>query len=208
MKTVIVLGAGGRAGVVTTRAFLAAGWRVKGFVRKAGAARLAPGVEIVEGDASHRAALIAACGGADIIVNALNPPYTEWRERALPMTENVIAAAEATGATHMFPGNVYNFGYHIPVGANEETAEIPSTEKAEIRIAMERLFRGFAEERGVRTIILRAGDFFGGSRSGSWLDLAILARLRKNIFTWGGPMDIPHSFAWLPDFGRALYQPT
>ena len=56
----------------------------------------------------------------------------------------------------------------------------------------------------MRTIVLRAGDFYGGTKPQSWLDLIILAKLRKNIFTWGGPADIPHAFAYLPDLGRAF----
>lgn len=204
MKTVIVLGAAGRIGDAAAQAFLAAGWRVKGLARNAKTTQLSPGIEPVQGDAFDQAALIAACEGADVIVNALNPLYTEWADKVMPMALNVVAAAEAVGATHMLPGNVYNFGYAIPVGATEETPEIPSTEKAEIRIAMEGLFREAALHRGVRTIVLRAGDFYGGSKPGSWLDLIILAKLYKNVFTWGGPMDIPHAFAYLPDLGRAF----
>jgi nucleoside-diphosphate-sugar epimerase len=122
----------------------------------------------------------------------------------MPMAENVIAAAQAVGASHMLPGNVYNFGYAISVGTGADAAEVPSTEKAEIRIAMEALFRERAQTHGVQTIVLRAGDFYGGTKPESWLDLIILSKLRKNIFMWGGPADIPHAFAYLPDLGKAF----
>jgi nucleoside-diphosphate-sugar epimerase len=204
MKTVVVLGAAGRVGDAAARAFVAAGWRVKGVARNAKAAQLAPGVEAVRADAFDRASLIAACQGADVILNALNPQYTEWAEKVMPMAENVIAAAQAVGATHMLPGNVYNFGYAIAVGTREDAPEIASTEKAEIRIAMEALFRERAQTHGVQTIVLRAGDFYGGTRPESWLDLIILSKLRKNIFMWGGPADIAHAFAYLPDLGKAF----
>jgi nucleoside-diphosphate-sugar epimerase len=204
MKTVVVLGAAGRVGDAAARAFVAAGWRVKGVARNAKAAQLAPAVEAVRADAFDRASLIAACRGADVILNALNPQYTEWAEKVMPMAENVIAAAQAVGATHMLPGNVYNFGYAISVGTAEDAAEVPSTEKAEIRIAMEALFRERAQTHGVQTIVLRAGDFYGGTKPESWLDLIILSKLRKNIFMWGGPTDIPHAFAYLPDLGKAF----
>ena len=168
MQTVVILGAAGRVGDAAARAFVAAGWRVKGLARNAKAASLAPGVEVVQADATSRAALIEACRSADVILNALNPLYTEWAEKVMPMAENVIAAVEIAGATHMLPGNVYNFGYGIGVGATEDAPEMPSTEKAEIRIAMEDLFRRKAQERGVQTIVLRAGDFYGGTRPESW----------------------------------------
>ena len=204
MKTVVVLGAAGRVGDAVARAFVGAGWRVKGVARNARTAEVAPGVEAVHADASDRASLIAACAGADVIVNGLNPQYTEWAEKVMPMAENVIAAAQAVGATHMLPGNVYNFGYDIAVGTREDAPEVPSTEKAQIRIAMEALFRERAQTHGVQTIVLEGGDFYGGTKPQSWLDLIILSKLRKNVFMWGGPTDIPHAFAYLPDLAKAF----
>jgi nucleoside-diphosphate-sugar epimerase len=122
----------------------------------------------------------------------------------MPMAENVIAACEASGATQLLPGNVYNFGHDVRLGMDETMPETPSTPKARVRIAMEELFRRRAEAAGVQTLVLRAGDFYGGTKPGSWLDLFIMAKLRKDVFTWPGPMDAPHAFAYLPDLGRAL----
>ncbi len=204
MKTAIVLGAAGRVGDAAARAFLKHGWRVKGAARGAKAATLAPGVESVNVDAYDRPGLIRACEGADVIVNALNPPYTDWRETVLLMAENVAAAAQVVGATHMLPGNVYNFGHAVHCGMKEDAPQVASTEKAELRIAMEDLFAERAAKAGVQTLVLRAGDFYGGTRPESWLDLVILSKLRKDVFTWPGPMDLPHAFAYLPDLGEAF----
>lgn len=204
METIVVLGAAGRMGDAVARAFVEAGWRVKGLARNAKVADLAPGVEPVQADAADRAALIAACAGADVIFNGLNPLYTEWREKVLPMAENVIAAAEASGATHLLPGNVYNYGHAIGLNTDENAPFDASTDKAEIRIAMEGLFAERAKTRNVQTIVLRAGDFFGGPRSGTWHDLLMLTKLGQDVFTWPGPMDVPHAFAYLPDLGRAF----
>lgn len=204
METVVILGAAGRIGDTAARQFLAKGWRVKGVARNARADELAPGVEPVRADASDRGALIEACRGADVVLNCLNPQYTEWREKVLPMAGNVAAAVEAAGATHMLPGNVYNFGHRIGLGMREDAPQLPSTEKAAIRMRMEELFGELAQKRGIRTVVLRAGDFYGGPRTGTWMDLIILAKLRKGIFTWPGPMDLPHAFAYLPDLGAAF----
>lgn len=204
MARIVILGAAGRVGDAAARAFLQAGWSVAGVARSGSAGTLAPGVTPVTADVFDRAALIEACRGADVILNAVNPKYTEWSEKVLPMAENVIAAAEVVGATHMLPGNVYNFGHSIGMEMTEDTSEVASTPKAAIRIAMEALFRQRADRSGVRTIVLRAGDFYGGTKPESWLDLVILAKLRKDVFTWGGPMDVPHAFAYLPDLARAF----
>lgn len=204
MQTIVILGAAGRIGDAAAKAFLAAGWRVRGVARNAKAATLRSGVDVIEADANDRQSLIRAVEGADVILNALNPKYTEWETTVMPLAENVMAATEASGALHLFPGNVYNFGREIGVGMREDALQIASTAKARIRIAAEDLFRERAETRGVRSAILRGGDYFGGVKPESWLDLFILKDLKKDVFTWPGLSDIPHAFAYLPDFAEAF----
>jgi len=204
MQTVAILGAAGRNGDAVARAFLKAGWRVKGVARGAKVSTLAPGVETVTADAYDRQALVAACAGADVIVHTLNPLYDDWTNTVMPLAENVLAAAEATGATVMIPGNVYNFGYAIGVDTDETAAFAGDTEKARLRIAMEALYERAAREKGVRTIVIRAGDFFGGARPESWLDVMILKDLKKDRFTWPGGWQTVHAFAYLPDLAETF----
>ncbi|MFZ2099221.1 MAG: NAD-dependent epimerase/dehydratase family protein [Oricola sp.] len=204
MQTIAILGAAGRNGDAVARAFLKAGWRVKGIARGAKVSTLAPGVEPVTADAYDRDALIAACAGADVILHTLNPLYDNWTDTVMPLAQNVLAAAEATGATVMIPGNVYNYGYSIGVDTKETVPVHGDTEKARLRIAMEALFERAAREKGVRTIIVRAGDFFGGKRPESWLDLMILKDLKKDRFVWPGPWQTVHAFAYLPDFAETF----
>ncbi|GAB4350411.1 MAG: SDR family oxidoreductase [Oricola sp.] len=205
MQTVAILGAAGRNGDAVARAFLKAGWRVKGIARGVKVTTMAPGVEPVTADAFDRAALVAACAGADVIVHALNPPYDEWDRKVMPLAENVLAAAEAAGATVLIPGNVYNYGTTIGVGTRETDPVNGDTGKAQLRIEMEALFERAAHERGVRSIVIRAGDFFGGTRPESWLDVMILKDLKKDRFTWPGPSwTTVHAFAYLPDLAEAF----
>ena len=79
----------------------------------------------------------------------------------------------------------------------------PDTEKGRLRVDLEEMFKA-ASDNGVQTIVLRAGDYFGGPVDGSWLDLVIARDLGKNRFTWPGRRDVPHAFAYLPDFGAAF----
>jgi nucleoside-diphosphate-sugar epimerase len=204
MQTVAILGAAGRNGDAVARAFLKAGWRVRGIARGVKASTLAPGVEPVTADAFDRAGLVAACAGADVIVHALNPAYDDWNRTVMPLAENVLAAAQAAGATVMIPGNVYNYGTTIGIDTKETDPVNGDTGKGRLRIDMEGLFERAAHEKGVRTIVIRAGDFFGGSRPESWLDLMILKELKKDRFTWPGPWRTVHAFAYLPDLGETF----
>lgn len=200
---ILILGAAGRLGRTAAEAFRDAGWRVTSLVRSRSTARVAPGTEIVELDAADRASLVEAASGVDVILHALNPVYTEWPRLALPFAEAAIAAARASGATLMFPGNLYNYGSPLPSVIDETTPMHPNSRKGRIRVEIEEQMRNAAAQ-GVRTIIVRAGDFYGGGGLGSWFDRIIVKNLLNDRVTYPGPLDVVHSWAYLPDLAIAF----
>jgi len=138
-STVLILGAAGRIGQVLASAFAEAGWDVRAQARKPLPSALAghPRVQPIRCDATDVAALATAAQGATAVVNALNPPYTEWDRLALPLADAALAAARASGALLMLPGNVYNFGRELPPLLTAATPERGDTPKARIRIELE-----------------------------------------------------------------------
>lgn len=204
MTTVAILGANGRLSNMTARTFQNAGYRVVAVTRNGKAKGLPADVEHRNADALDRQALIRATAGADIIFNGLNPLYPDWRRKVIPMGENVMAAARAHGSQHIFAGNLYNYGRSIPATIVDDTPFEDSTRKGAIRNRVEELFAREAASSNVRTIVLRAGDFYGGGVPGSWFDLMLASRLGKGRFTYPGSLDLVHSWAYLPDLARAF----
>ena len=68
------------------------GGRVSGLVRPGAAHRAPHGIKIVE--TTDRKVAVEAARGMDVVLHALNPPYTKWRQMALP---HAYAAIEAAG---------------------------------------------------------------------------------------------------------------
>lgn len=200
---ILILGAAGRLGYAAAEAFRDAGWTVVSLVRPGAGSRAAPGTIVVEDDGLHREAVLEAAPGADIILHALNPPYPQWAQKAVPMADIAIAAAEAAGATLMFPGNVYNYGKTMPELLDESTPMHPTARKGALRVEIENRMRA-ASERGVRTIILRAGDFYGGAGFGSWFDLVIARDVEIGVVRYPGPLEAVHSWAYLPDLAKIM----
>jgi nucleoside-diphosphate-sugar epimerase len=62
---------------------------------------------------------------------------------------------------------------------------------------------GEACDRGMRAVVLRAGDFFGGGH-GSWFDLVVVKDIDRHRLTYPGPLDVAHAWAYLPDFTETL----
>jgi nucleoside-diphosphate-sugar epimerase len=199
-RRILVLGAAGRLGRAAAEAFRDAGWSVTSFVRPGAEKRAARRTKVVESE--DRAALTEAARGADVLLHALNTPYPQWNRLALPHLYAAIDAAEATGATLMFPGNVYNYGAAMPEVLDETTPMLPTTRKGILRETMEQRLRE-AADRGVRAIVVRAGDFFGGGR-GAWFDLVIARDIAHGRITYPGPLNTSHAWAYLPDLAATM----
>ncbi len=200
---ILILGASGRLGHAAADAFRRAGWSVTGLIRPGTSFRAPKGITVIEGDALNTTTVTEAAHDMDVVLHALNPiSYSEWRKFALPLAYNAIAAAEAAGATLMFPGNVYNYGAGMPDALDELTPMRPTTRKGQLRVEIEERMRE-ATERGVRTIIVRAGDFFGAGH-GSWFDLVIVKELAANRITYPGPLNVIHEWAYVPDLAATM----
>lgn len=202
-RSVLVLGARGRLGLAATRSFAADGWRVIAHARPGAAVTTLPGVTWVHCDVTDHAALVSAARGASVLVHALNPVYSAWESQAMPLLESGLQVAGMLGARLMLPGNVYNFGAGMPTLLSEDTPQRATTRKGQIRIAMEQRLARAAQVGAVKSVVIRAGDFFG-SGSGTWFDRALVKNIHRGKFTYPGALDVPTAWAYLPDLASAF----
>jgi nucleoside-diphosphate-sugar epimerase len=199
----LILGATGSAGRAAAGAFLARGWRVRAMHRKID--QPASGMEWVWGDAMDPDAVTRAAKGATVILHAVNPPgYRRWRQLAIPMLANSIAAAKASGARLIFPGNIYNYAPNAGLSVDERAPQLPVSRKGKVRVEMEHMLVQGARQ-GARSLVIRAGDFFGPGAATSWLHAAMLkpGKPPKSIAYPGVP-SVGHLWAFLPDFAEAI----
>ena len=179
-STVLILGASGKIGSHAATAFRNAGWNVRLYDRKAGNMQ-------------------QAAMGADVIVNGLNPPnYHNWDKIIPEITQQVIAAAKASRATVIIPGNVYNYG--VEQGPwDQNTPWRPVSRKGQIRVEMERAYK----DSGVQTIVLRAGNFLDPEKNGDIGTLMLFRAIDKGAFTYPGDPNALQAYCYLPDWARA-----
>lgn len=208
-KTALILGLSGSVGASTAAALARRGYAIAGLARDPTLAaqtlaRRAPGIAATwhRGDALDPVAVTAAARGAAIVFHGANPPkYRRWREDAIPMLANAIAAARASDARLLFPGNVYVFAPDAGTQLDETAAKKPQTVKGQIRVEMEDMLA----RSGVRTAILRAGDFFGPGADNTWF-AQIPVRKNGRIVKLQDleTARAAHSWAYLPDLGEAF----
>ena len=179
-KTVLILGVSGKIGRHSSEAFSRAGWNVRAYDRQAGN-------------------MTAQAKGADVIVNGLNPPkYHDWEHQIPAITRSVINAARHSGATVIIPGNVYNIGDRGGEWS-ETTPHHPSTKKGRIREEMERTY----EASGVRTVILRAGNFIDPNHQEDVMSLLLLRDIQRGNITVAGNARTLQAYCYLPDWAHA-----
>ena len=208
-QTALVIGITGGIGGELAAALLRRGWRVRALARRrqqaARQTEWLPGIEWIEGDAMRPADVVAAAEGVHLIVHGANPPgYRNWRGLALPMLESTIAAAKSSGARIFFPGTIYNFGPDAFPVLTERSPQRPLTRKGAIRVEMEARLRAAAAE-GVRTLVVRAGDFFGPRAGNSWFAQGLVKPGKPlRSATYPGPRHVGHAWAYLPDLAETV----
>ncbi|EJL84824.1 nucleoside-diphosphate-sugar epimerase [Herbaspirillum sp. CF444] len=211
-KTALVLGATGGIGGEMARKLQARGWTVRALHRNAGNMAARPGRDRfnwIQGDAMQRADVVAAARGVDLIVHAVNPPgYQRWAELILPMIDNSIAAAQDFGARILLPGTIYNYGPDALPHPDEESPQRPVTRKGAIRVEMERRLQA-ASADGVRSLIVRAGDFFGPQAGNNWFSQGMIkpGKMPTAITNPGKP-GLGHQWTYLPDLAETMMQLT
>jgi nucleoside-diphosphate-sugar epimerase len=205
-NTALVLGATGGIGGEMARQLKERGWNVRALQRRGGQAiEKRDGITWLRGDALVAHDVMTAAEGCSVIVHGVNPPgYRRWSELVLPMLDNSIAAAATLRATLVLPGTVYNFGPDAFPALTEGCPQHPVTRKGAIRVEMERRLIA-AGNNGVRTLIVRAGDFFGPKAGNNWFSQGLI-KPGKSVGTISNPgrEGVGHQWAYLPDVARTM----
>lgn len=205
-RIALVLGATGGIGGEVARRLVARGWHVRALQRNPVAlTNRNTAFEWIRGDAMVREDVVGAAQGAELIIHAVNPPgYQNWAGLVLPMIDNTIAAARASGARIVLPGTVYNFAPDTFPVLRETTPQAPLTRKGKIRAELERRMQA-ASADGVRSLIVRAGDFFGPQTSNTWFAGALVKPGKPvRTVTHPGAAGIGHQWAYLPDVAETM----
>jgi len=208
-RTVLVTGINGSVGGATAQTLLRDGWQVRALARDPKRLMQAwpTEVEWVEGDALDAGTVSKAAQGMRLIVHAVSPPqYRNWRKWAVPMLANAIDASVQAGARLIFPGNVYNYGPDAGGVVREDSPQHPVTRKGAIRVEMEGMLRTAVEERGLRALVVRAGDYFGSTAATSAFAQVILPTKPGAPVRYLGDFEVGHSWAYLPDLAEAITQ--
>lgn len=180
-KTAVIMGKNGKFGRAISLALAEAGWTLRTYRRG-------------QDDLNQMAQ------GADVIVMAAHPPYYHLWAKQMPAQHRAVQqAALASGALVLFPGNVYVYGDGSGPLWDAGTPHAATNPLGRLRAEVEASYA----DAGVRTLILRSGDYLDTAPSGNWFDRFMTPGLAKGVFRYPGRPDVAHAWAFLPDLARA-----
>ncbi len=180
------------------------GKRVR-MVNRSGKADVPADIEIMAGDASDPAFTQKAAKGADVVYNCTNPPYTQWPQLFPALNTAVLAGAAANNAKLVVMDNVYMYGATHGKPYTEDMPYAATTRKGIVRAKMAEQILNAHQTGQVRATIGRASDFFGaGVMDSSGGDRLFYPAVAGKTVQMIGNVDLPHTYTYMPDIGRAL----
>lgn len=196
----VVLGAAGGIGSHVVEALLAAGHTVRAVTRTP--VPLPEGAEPRVADLRDPDALRAAVTGAELVVHAAQPAYTRWA-REFPSLTTAIADA-VDGKRLVLADNLYGYG-PVEGPLHEDLPGNATDTKGRIRAAMADDLLARHDDGRIEVVIGRASDYFGPRGLGSTAgEPMVLPAITGGTVRVVGRPDVPHSWSYLPDVGRAL----
>jgi nucleoside-diphosphate-sugar epimerase len=165
---------------------------------------LPAGVELMPADLYQPDEVRRVIQGAAVIYHTAQPPYHQWPEKFPALQESIITGVTGSPARMIMGDNLYMYG---PVdGPIVETLPYSArTRKGSTRAKIAAALLDAHRKGNLRTAIGRASDFFGPGVLGSAVGESFFGPLAqgKAANVLGHP-DMPHTYTFIQDFGKAL----
>ena len=195
LTTPVVLGAGPVGRAIAQR-LVAAGHQPRVLTRSGAAI---PGTTPVAVDLTDADATAQAAVGADVLFHCAQPAYHRWPEDFPPLQRAILDAAERVGAGVVAIENTYPYG-RVTGPMTESTPFAPISVKGRVRAQLASELAEAHTAGRVRTVSVRASDFFGphvvASAYGERFFEPLLAGKKTELL--GNP-DSHHSATYMPD---------
>jgi nucleoside-diphosphate-sugar epimerase len=214
MKKAVVLGATGGMGCALVERLLQEGIQTVAFARSA--EKLAAlrdrmvklgytdaDLQLIQGDAFSVKDIIRAADGADVIYQSVNVPYTEWKDKLIPLAQTVIEAARTVNARIVVIDNIYAYGRRQQDKVDEQHPKQPHTRKGNYRLKMEQIYVE-AQKTGVHSVIFHLPDFYGPMAFNTILHFTFAAIAAHKPSRYVGSQQLPREFIYMPDAAQAV----
>ncbi len=194
----------GPLGISVMKELIARGKSVR-MVNRSGKADVPNGVEVVKADLLKGQGVDEAAAGASVIYQCSNPPYDKWPEQFPSLQRSVLNAAMRVNATVVIGENLYMYGDTQGAPLTEDLPYLAKTRKGTVRAKMALDALQMHRDGKVQVVIGRASDYFGpGVLASAMGERVFIPALKGRAASLLGNIDLPHTFSYIGDVGKAL----
>lgn len=196
----------GPLGQSVMRALLQKGYSSIAMVNRSGTRGEIPApVQVIASDAYNASKVRDVTQGAAVVYQCAQPGYTEWPEKFPPLQTAILEGAAANGTKLIVGENLYMYGATDGQPLHEDLPYAAKGHKGQTRAAMAQQLLEAHKAGKVRVAMARGSDFYGegveGSALGDRVVKPLLAGKAAQVF---GDADLPHSYTYIGDFGKAM----
>lgn len=161
-------------------------------------------IEVISGNAYDTAFTQQVCAGATHVYQCAQPPYDQWVEKFPALQQSILEGATAAGAKLILGENLYMYG-DVDGPIREDLPYRATTRKGKTRAEITRAALEAHRGGKLKVVIGRGSDFYGpGVRNSTLGERAIAPILKGKPASLVGKLDVPHTYTYIEDFGKAL----
>ena len=198
----VVLGSG-PLGLSVVRELIARKESVR-LVNRSGRAPVSDDVDLVKADLYDPNQVYDVVNGARVVYMCAAPRYSEWVEKFPSLMHSVINGTSRANARLVFGDNLYAYG-EVDGPIHENLPYAAQTRKGRVRAQISTDLVLANSSGSLEVSIGRGSDFFGPHALNSTLGERVFVPLLKGQTASAlGNIDLPHTYTYIDDFGKAL----
>ncbi len=163
------------------------------------------GIELVAADLYHPDEVRSVTKDAVVVYQCAQPAYYEWPQKFPPLQASIIEGLTGGTAKLVLVENMYMYGKTNGKILKEDLPYAAQTRKGRTRAELSRAALEAHQQGKLRVTVGRASDYFGPWGTSSAMGDRVFPPLLKGKSAQvGGRLDVPHTYTYVPDFGKAL----
>ncbi len=160
-------------------------------------------IEVVTGDAYSLDFTRRVTDHAEVVYQCAQPAYHEWTEKFPALQTSILEGAASNKAKLVIADNLYMYGDPNGQAISEASPENPHTKKGKLRKQMADIALEAHRSGKVKVALSRPSHYFGPGYDIA-ANFIFLPALKGKSIQLLGKADVPHSFSYVPDAGRAM----
>ena len=163
------------------------------------------GIELVAADLYHPGEVRSVSKDAVVVYQCAQPAYYEWPQKFPSLQSSIIEGLTGGTAKLVLVENMYMYGDTNGKILKEDLPYAAQTRKGRTRAKLSRAALEAHQQGKLRVTAGRASDYFGPWGTSSAMGDRVFPPLLKGKSAQvGGRLEVPHTYTYVPDFGKAL----